>query len=558
MKTILILCLLMFIQAKPSLAQTIPRPQLPSPETPPELELLPPLEDLLPTPPSLPPPTLLPPETTPEAITITQFQVVGSTVFSAEELAEQLELYLNRPLSFNELIQAAEEITRLYYEQGYITSGAFIPPQTITDNQLTIQVIEGKIENIEIIGLNRLKHGYIRKRINLATPAPVNLEKLLNALQLLQLDPLIASLSAELSPGVAPGSSILLLEVTEARAVELLLSFDNYRNPSVGTERLLGQLTHYNLTGYGDRFNLRYYITEGGDSIDELSYGFFVNPSNGTITLRHRRSQSEVITSPFAQLDLDSRYRQYQISYRQPIRQTPNQQLAIGITADWQQSNTTILNIPFPIARGSEEDGYSRIFALRFFQEYIYRNSQEVFLVNSQFNLGLDTFNATINVEGPDSQFFSWQGQLQYLRLLNRDTTLLVRGDIQLTPDSLLSLEQYSLGGVYSVRGYPQDALIADNGLFLSTEVRFNLAKIPNWNATLQLGPFIDFGTVWNSDDFPLIKNTLASTGLTVQFLVGDKFRAKLDYGIPLIDLNNTGNSLQENGFYFLIEFTPF
>lgn len=555
MKKLLILYLLICFKVDPSLAQTIPRPQLPAPEPPPELEPLPPLEDLLPTPPTPQPPPPL--EGVPETIIIKEFQVIGSTVFSEVELAKQLESFTNRPISLNELFLAAEAITQLYYDAGYITSGAFIPAQTITDNTVIIQIIEGELEKIEINGLERLKPGYIRRRIEIASQPPVNLEKLLNALQLLQLDPLIANLSAELAPGVRPGSSILVIEAQEARAIDALLSFDNYRNVSVGSQRLLGQITHNNLLGFGDRFNIRYYLTEGSDSLDDLSYGFFVNPRNGTINLSHRRTQSEVITEPFNQLDIDSKYRQYKLSYRQPLIQTPNQELALGFSTDWQKSSTTVSDIPFPISRGAEEDGEVKVFALRFFQEYLFRNSREVFLVSSQFSLGIDAFNATVNIDEPDAQFFAWLGRVQYLRLLTPDTTFLVRADLQLTPNSLVSLEQYSLGGVYSVRGYPQDALIADNGLFLSTEVRFNVLKIPDWNTILQIGPFVDFGTVWNSDDFPLAKNTLASTGLSLQLLVGSKFRARLDYGIPLTDWETTGDSLQEEGFYFLIEFIP-
>ena len=61
--------------------------------------------------------------------------------------------------------------------------------------------------NVKIQG--RLNPNYIRSRLEKATTAPLNQEKLVSALQLLQIDPLVKTVSAELSSGVRPDTSIL-------------------------------------------------------------------------------------------------------------------------------------------------------------------------------------------------------------------------------------------------------------------------------------------------------------------------------------------------------------
>ncbi|WP_289457345.1 POTRA domain-containing protein, partial [Klebsiella pneumoniae] len=68
---------------------------------------------------------------------------VGSTVFSPEQLAKVLEPFTNRPISFAELFSARSAITQLYFGNGYITSGAYIPPQTLQGKVVTINVLEG-------------------------------------------------------------------------------------------------------------------------------------------------------------------------------------------------------------------------------------------------------------------------------------------------------------------------------------------------------------------------------------------------------------------------------
>ncbi|NER48386.1 MAG: ShlB/FhaC/HecB family hemolysin secretion/activation protein, partial [Symploca sp. SIO1A3] len=123
---------------------------LPEPEPQPTVEPLPSLEELLPQleiPPNSPQPIL---EENPGEIIIEQFKVIGSTVFSAEELAAVLEPFTKQAISFTELLQAQEAITELYRDQGYITSGAFIPPQSLQEGTITIQVVEGEVEAITI------------------------------------------------------------------------------------------------------------------------------------------------------------------------------------------------------------------------------------------------------------------------------------------------------------------------------------------------------------------------------------------------------------------------
>ncbi|NJK49800.1 ShlB/FhaC/HecB family hemolysin secretion/activation protein [Candidatus Gracilibacteria bacterium] len=542
-----------------AIAQTPIQPVFPPPKTPLEPQPLPPLEEILPAPETPSPSTQPSLEDIPGTVIIRKFEVVGSTVFSPEELAKVLKPFTLRPITFAELLEAQRAITQLYVDNGYITSGAFIPPQAVKRGVINIEVIEGEVESINITGLEHLNSGYVRSRLEVATGTPLNVNKLLNALQLLQLDPLIDNLSAELATGSHSGVSILEVEVREADAFDLQLSFDNQRSPSVGTDRRQIQLTHNNLFGFGDRFNIGYINTDGSNTLNDLSYTVPINAYNGTVGVSFNYSDSEIIEEPFDILDIESTTRQYELTYRQPLYQTPTEDFAIGITFSRQESETSLLDRPFPLSRGANNEGETNISALRFFQEYTTRSERSVFALRSQLSLGIDVFDATINDDNePDSKFLTWRGQAQYLNLLTPDITLLLRSDLQLSDRPLVPLEQFSLGGALNVRGYRQDALLADNGLFLSAEMRASILRIPDWNTTLQLTPFVDFGTVWNSDRVELEKDTLLSVGLGLRLLIGDDFTARLDWGIPLIDITSSKIPYKENGVYFSIEYRPF
>jgi hemolysin activation/secretion protein len=549
--------------AEPLLGQLPPEVKPPSGQPLPEaqpLPVLPPPDQLLP----IPSPTPTQPEVTPETISTTlvveRFEFVGNTVFSALELAKVTAPYTNRQISFTELLQVRSEITKLYVNQGYVTSGAIIPTQTIKNGVVVVQLVEGSLEKINITGTNRLNRSYISDRLSLAAGKPFSRDRLLVGLQLLQLDPLIKNISADLQAGIRPGTNILEVKVTEAESFHTQLSLDNERSPSVGSWRRRININEANLLGMGDGFNFGYTNTDGSNGID-ISYSLPVNARNGKVTFNYGATGNNVIERPFNNLDITSQSRFYELTFRQPLVQTPTQELALGLTAS-QQMSQTFLGIDnigaFPLGIGADNNGKTKISAVRFFQEWSQRSSQQVVTAHSHFSLGLGILDATINSNNqPDSRFFSWKGQGQWLRQLAPDTIFLMQTDLQLANKKLLGLEQFGIGGQKTLRGYRQDSLLTDNGFLLSTEIRLPILQIPKLQGLLQIAPFIDLGTGWNNGGSNPNPNTLLSTGMGLIWRQSNKFNARLDWGIPLTSNNAKKETWQENGLYFSITYNP-
>ncbi|WP_052055318.1 ShlB/FhaC/HecB family hemolysin secretion/activation protein [Myxosarcina sp. GI1] len=501
----------------------------------------------------------------PGTIVVRKFEFVGSTVFSDAELAEAVAKFRGKPISFARLLQAADKISELYIQQGYITSGAYIPAQNLESDTVQIQIVEGSVSNVEIdIAEGRLNPDYVRARLERAIAAPLNIDKLQEALQLLQFNPLIASLDAELAAGIRPGTNSLTVSVTEADTFFLQPSINNSRNPVIGTFERRIEVIENNLFGIGDGINFAYSNTDGSDSF-EGGYTLPVNAQNGTVSFDFRIADNEIIEPPFEDLDIEIDSRDFALSWRQPViqRATPqaNQEVALELIASRRESDTSIVDVDYPLSPGASEDGETRISALRLAQEWLRRDRVSVISARSQLNLGIDAFDATINDVEPDGQFFAWRGQLLYLRLLGRTTfdnrippTLLLRSDLQLAADPLLTVEQFSLGGGASVRGYRQDDLLTDSGWFASAEVRLPIASSERWG-TVQLTPFVDWGTGWNADDEATDFNTLIGTGVGVLWELPERLEARVDFGIPLINTDSDDRTWQENGVYFQLRY---
>lgn len=515
----------------------------------------PPLETPIPKPPSSESQPNIP-----GAQTIIRFEFEGNTAFSDEELAKVTKPFTGE-VTFAELLEAEAAVTKHYTDRGFINSGAVIPAgQNIQkqDGVVKMQIIEGGVEDIKVTVEGRLNQNYVRSRLAIATQPPLNRDRLLEALQLLQLDPLIQNISAELSAGSRPELSLLEVKVTKADSFSIELFTDNGRSPSVGSWRRGIRLNEGNLFGLGDRLSVEYTNTDGSNAFDGR-YVLPLNPRNGTLTLAGGLTGTEVIEPPFDRLNITGDSYYLELGFTQPIIQTPTQELALGLTASRQQSKTKLDGENFPLSAGANDEGETRISALRLVQEYTQRSPQEVFAARSQFSLGLDILNATVNDEPPDSQFFAWRGQGQYVRSLFPDSLLVVRSDLQFSTRALVPLEQFSLGGLRSVRGYRQDALLTDNALFASAEVRLPIWRVESVKGVLQVVPFVDFGIGWNSSDNPdLDTNSLVGVGLGLQCQVGNNFTARFDWGIPLTDVEDRDRTLQEDGLYFSVNYSPF
>lgn len=516
-----------------------------------------------PTLPENPPaPALLPSDPTPAdsdlpgsdiSFPIQTIQVTGNSILQAEidQLTAPLE---GQTLTLSDLLTLRSAITQLYIDNGYITSGAFLPNnQDLSSGTVTLSVIEGSLEDLQINGLQRLRPDYVRSRLNRATASPLNRADLEQSLQLLQLDPLLRRVDAELTAGSRPGTNLLILDLEEARAFHAGLSFDNYRSPSIGSLQGQVNLSHDNLLGWGDRFSANYGRTEGLD-LYSFDYSIPWNAQGGTLDLGYSNSDSNIIEDDFEDLDINSESRTISLGLRQPIVKTPRSEFALGLGFDLKRSQSFILgDRRFSFSPGTDR-GESKVSVLNFSQDWTRRGARRVLAGRSQFNLGLDAFDATVNDIGTDGRFFSWVGQFQWVEQFSPRFLLVSRLDTQLTPDSLLSSERFSLGGLGTVRGYSQNATVADSGILASLEARIPITRNPN---RLQLTPFVEGGTAWNNKFADADPANLISIGLGARWQAAPGLNLRADYGIPLINGDREGSSLQENGFTFSVNYQP-
>jgi len=467
--------------------------------------------------PTPPPGTLLPPaplvpkgEPFPALrVFVREIKVTGSTVFSPEELDKVTAPYRNRELTSEDIEALRVALTLLYVNNGYVNSGAILPDQTVTGGVVSYEIIEGELTGIEVRGNQWFRPSYLQKRFNLDAGPPLNVNSLQRRLQLLLEDPRIQRLNAELRPGVRRGEGILDVRVEEKTPYTLYLEYDNYQSPSVGENRGLVTLEHRNLTGNGDIAMAQYGGSTGLNPLLDFKYSFPFTAYDTTLSYEYRKNTLNVIEQPFQDLDIDSKSDIYTITLRQPVYRTLNSEIALALIGERLSDKTTLLGERFSLEPGAE-NGRSVVSALRTAQEFVYRTQNQVIAARSTFSFGLHALGATINNNGlPDGVFFKWLGNFQWVRRLGfLDSYVIFRADFQHSDSPLLSLEQISIGGRYSVRGYRENTMLRDRAVITSLETRLPLMPLMgNYLGVdlnrygleyVELAPFFDFGRGWN------------------------------------------------------------
>lgn len=500
---------------------------------------------------ALPPPPPPPPGTRGgAAVTLDEIRVTGATVLPPEEIEALVAPYRGREVHAEELVAMRDGITLAYVERGFVSSGAVIDPQDVADGVLEVRVVEGGLEGIEISGLSWLREGYVRDRIARASDTPLDIHAIEEHLRLLREDPRIAAVHAELVPGSAPGAALLRVRAEEARPWHGALDGGTLQSPSVGGWRVGGALWHDDLLGFGDTLRMAYGWTEGLNDYDGI-YSFPVNGLDGRIEAYGRYGDSQVVEEPVDDLQVESLAWTAGLGFLQPIVRSPGAQLALALRGEVRESRTFLLGEPFSFTPGLD-DGRARIAVLRFVQDLLLRDEQEVFAARSMLSFGLDLFDATRVAGGfGDGRFFSWLAQLQYARRLPfLDAEWVARADAQLAADPLLPMEQFSVGGFGSVRGYRVNQIVRDNALVGSLELRVPMLSRADGTPLLQVVPFFDNAYAFNTELPTGVPRWIGALGVQLRWNVTRRISVEAYWGEQLRDVPPQSDpDLQDRGF---------
>jgi hemolysin activation/secretion protein len=491
-----------------------PRPEPPTPQRKP-----------LPNIP-LPPTTPSTPTTQGGNVNVTRYKVKGSTIFSAADFDRVTKPFTGTGTA-EQIEKARAAIEKLYYDAGYRTTTAGVPPaQDLSRPGLvvTIEVQESTVSEVQITGTKRVSQEYIRSRLRISNK-PFNYDELVQAISLLQRDPLFSNVSSEVRTGRKPGTNVVVITVQEKSSRSIYLSTDSNRSADFGDWYRGVELGEGNLTGGGDRLSLFYNNTSGSFGAG-LTYSTPITSDNTRISLSASNFSSRQIIGPPSNLDIRQDNRNYSVGVRHPLlRRTGNnfeEELGVGFSVSKLDSDSSTNQV---------SNGPANNTTLNFTQDYSQTFGDSAISANSNFRIGIDALGATTKPDGfLDGRFVVWTGSTYYSKNLGNNNLLFLTGGVQLADRPLIN----SVLSSPFLYGYSPNTLSNDNGAYATAGL--SLPIYQQNNITLTAIPSLNFGTTWGS-----ITSTdptaLASAGIGLQ-LSTNNINARVDWGLPLVYTN--------------------
>ena len=472
--------------------------------------------------------------------------LTGSTVISDAQVRNLAGHLLDRRVTTEDLNRLRHEINGLYQDAGYVTSGVVIPDQPIDNGVVRFEAVEGVLGEIAVASDGSLKTAYVERRLRDELTGTIRLEDLQAALLLLERDPLIERLDATLVPSEGFGEARLEVAVEEARHLRLGLSVDNYRPESVGGEQAAVVFSHASLTGRGDALAGTLGFSDG-DEYGGMSYTLPLPRLRGTLALFVQANDSRVVADAFAAIDIESDTDAWGASFRYGLLQRPNARAGLAVGFEHKHAQTYLLDLPFSLSIGAQ-DGQSIASIATLTLDFSTESATRAFALRGQYRAGRDWFGATAIAGAPDGSFDVAVLQAQAVQRLGaagpRPVTMRARLEVQHTDDALQSFEKYAAGGVRTVRGFRENALLRDEAVLASLEASVPLTG-PERPLTLTALAFVDAVRAWDNlklSNAPRAAE-LASVGVGVSLTTPWGLAAEVLYGRHLNrrDLRHAG-----------------
>lgn len=437
----------------------------------------------------------------------------------AENLQELTKPVLGKTLDHAGLQQLVESLTRYLRGRGYVLARAYLPRQDLTDGELEIALIKGRLQSgtsrIEVQGDTRSSPERLRQIAAAALPEGkvLRAEDLERALLLINDQPGVSAQSA-LDVGTEPGTSRLLINAKRGPLVSGGVSADNYGNRSTGTARANAQVSLNDPLGIGDQFSLGLSKSTSTDIVG-ASYSLPLNASGLRLNAAGSYLRYEVDQEQFRPLDLRGNARSGSLGLSYPLIRSRLQNLDLSATYEHKALEDEALGINL---RDRELNNVILGMSGNRFDSLAGGGVTEAMLALTLGELDLsgnrdDQFADRVGA-GSDGSFHKLNLRLSRLQSLGAGSPWTLFGGLsaQWSGDNLDSSEKFLLGGPAGVRAYPVGEASGDQGWLATLELRRNIdLNLPG--VVLQGLGFVDSGRIWlHQDPWPGSINNAGDT----------------------------------------------
>jgi len=508
---------------------------------------------------------------------ISEFVVIGNTLLEPSRVESVLSPYVGEGKKIGDVQAARDALQKAYDEEGFLTVAVSIPQQTIEAGQVRFQVIEARLGavNIQNDGVRWFSDDFVRELTPSLYPGTVlrrqDLEADMTAANSnpdLKVRPLLKS-------GSEPGTVDLDLVVDDRIPLHGTVTLDNEHTPGSPDWRVNNELRFGHLWGLDHEGSVFYTFSPFGNFHDVQIVGgtyraampwsarqslfYYVVYSNTTQGLVTAPGLSALGNG----INMGGRYQiplptfgvlegfSHQLSFgvdRKNVRNTVASSTAAIVTP--------VTYLPFSFDWTGTYIGDEALASLRLGVSFnrtglIPGDSKENFQENRggvnpenpvTGNYGIGSFSLDYGIRIPAVLQNLAAGRLIHLAKPTTsfadDWTFDVRSRGQVATQPLIPTEQFTAGGVDSVRGYLQSELFGDNGISAQFEIR--APTLHNFfggylKESAQFLVFYDAAVLWtlSTGEGQLPKQDIQGYGVGVRATLLDYLSAQIYVGVP-------------------------
>ena len=423
---------------------------------------------------------------------IFEYQVQGVSRLSDMDIEKAVEPFLGLGKSFADVDAARANLEKAYHDAGYLTVLVTIPEQKVDQAVVILQVQEVAVDRLKVANSEYHVPSVIKGKIpELAEGNVPNFNEMQKQLANVNRNPDL-KVTPVLRAGQSNGAIEAELDVDDQLPVHGTLELSNRQSPNTTPLRLSGSIRYDNLFQAGQSLGLSVQLSpQKTDEVRVLS-GTYVIPvgEDGnayTIYAVHSRSSlATIYNSPGLGVlgNTDILGARYSISF--PQIETYPQSLSLG--ADWKRVKQLVTS-----AAGSQDTPINYVPLVASYTGNLL-DAERPTTVDASLTMGVRGLLGNTESEflakrapGGSANFLVLHGDVQHTETLWK-WKLFSKFDFQAASGPLINSEQFTAGGVDSVRGYLEGEVIGDDAIHGTIELRtpeYKLAgQTSSWSMT--------------------------------------------------------------------------
>jgi len=480
-------------------------------------------------------------------VEILEYRIEGANLLSQSEVEAAVYPFLGPEKSLADVEGARAALEKAYTSKGFQTVGVEIPPQQVKGGIVTLKVVEGRIGRLRVKG----SHYFDLDEIKEAAPSlkegtVPNFDDVSTDIVALNQIP-DRRVTPTLKAGTRPGTVDVDLNVEDTFPLHASLELNNRYSKDTTKLRLNGSLHYDNLWQMGHSLTLGYQVAPSRSSDGEVYSGSYLARFASLPWLSVLgyavKQESDVSTLGIMNVAGKGNIIGARAIVSLPARPDFYHTLSFGLDRKRFQERVTL----------SGSDGYATPITY-----WPVTGAYAATWTGQDSTTQLNT-SVTFNLRPAGSQweefdnkrykatggFFYFRGDVSRTEDLPLATQGFLKVQGQLSNDALISSEQFSAGGLDTVRGYLESEVLGDTAVAGTAEMRTPSLTtllgddvLNEWRFHL----FVDGARL--AIKHPLSEQrdqfTLWSYGVGSRIKLLDHLNSTVDLGIPMIAQDNT------------------